>query len=193
MSHRLTLAAVFLALAQPVLAQPSLPPAATRTIDFAREVKPILQVGCMRCHGRGNDKGGFSLDTRDLLVKGGDTGPAIVPGKSADSFLIALVAGLDPDKVMPHKGSRLTAEQVGVLRAWIDQGAAWDPAISFARTPPANLARRVPPPPESRASPESTHSSRRISRVTGRHGCRRRRPDVRPAGDTRRHRRAAVA
>ncbi len=145
---RLVFALAFMTLAPNALAQPALPPAATRTIDFARDVKPILQVACVRCHARGNDKGGYTLDTRDLLVKGGDTGPAIVPGNSADSFLIALVAGLEPEMVMPRKGSRLTADQIGILRAWIDQGAVWDPAVTLARTPPRNLARRVPPPPK---------------------------------------------
>ena len=145
---RLVFALAFMTLAPHALAQPALPPAATRMIDFARDVKPILQIACVRCHARGNDKGGYTLDTRDLLIKGGDTGPAIVPGNSADSFLIALVAGLEPEMVMPRKGSRLTADQIGILRAWIDQGAVWDPAVTLARTPPRNLARRVPPPPK---------------------------------------------
>jgi mono/diheme cytochrome c family protein len=129
-----------------------LPPPAARDVDFARDVKPILQVACVRCHGRGNDKGGFRLDTRELMLKGGDTGAAIVPGQSADSLLVALVAGLEPDMVMPRKGSRLTADQIGVLRAWIDQGAVWDPQVSFARAAPLNVARRTPSPPSTSAA-----------------------------------------
>src|SRR3989449_11438672 len=99
-----------------------LPPLATHTVDFAKEIKPILEASCVKCHGRGKDKGGLRIDTRETLLKGGDSGPAVVPGKSAESLLIALVQGFDPDSVMPKKGSRLTVEQVGVLRAWIDQG-----------------------------------------------------------------------
>ena len=68
----------------------------------------------MRCHARGNDKGGFSIETRESLLRGGDTGPAVVPGQSSESFLIELVSGLEPDMVMPKKGSRLTADQIGV-------------------------------------------------------------------------------
>ena len=131
--------------AQP--AAPALPAPATGAVDFARDIKPILQTACVRCHARGHDKGGFRIDTRDLLVKGGDTGPAIVVGRSEDSFLVSLVAGLEPEMVMPQKGSRLTAEQVGLLRAWIDQGAVWDPKVSLARAAPANMTRRRPPPP----------------------------------------------
>lgn len=76
----------------------------------------------MKCHGQSKDKGGFRIDTRELLVKSGDNGPAVLAGKSAESYLIELVSGLDPDNVMPVKGSKLTTTQVGLLRAWIDQG-----------------------------------------------------------------------
>ena len=68
----------------------------------------------------------------------------MVAGQSQASLLIALVAGVDPDEVMPKKGSRLTADQIGLLRAWIDQGVAWDPGITFARPAPLNL---LPHPP----------------------------------------------
>ncbi|HXT39353.1 MAG TPA: DUF1549 domain-containing protein, partial [Candidatus Angelobacter sp.] len=76
--------------------------------------------------------------------------PAIVPGKSAESHLIELVAGLDPDSVMPQKGKRLTSGQIGLLRAWIDQGAPWDAKISFAKPPPVNLVPRKPELPAAR-------------------------------------------
>ena len=98
----------------PVEPQARVPAPTTRPVDFARDVKPILQVACVRCHARGNDKGGFSIETRESLLRGGDTGPAVVPGQSAESFLIDLVSGLEPDMVMPKKGSRLTADQIGV-------------------------------------------------------------------------------
>jgi hypothetical protein len=107
-------------------------------------VKPILAKSCIQCHGRGRSKGGFQLDSRDTLLRGGDSGPAISPGKSQDSLLIALVAGVDPDNIMPKKGSRLTAEQIGLLRAWIDQGAPWDQDVTFARPAPVNLEPHQP-------------------------------------------------
>ena len=101
------------------LQAPSLPAPAARTIDFTRDIKPILQNSCIKCHGRGRSKGGFSLETRDAMLEGGDSGAAIVVGESQKSHLITLVAGLDPDLVMPQKGSRLKPEQIGLLRAWI--------------------------------------------------------------------------
>src|SRR6476620_11330985 len=106
-----------------------LPPPANHRIDFSKEIKPIFEASCIKCHGRGKDKGGLRMDTRDTLLKGGDSGPAVIAGKSADSLLIALVQGLEPDNVMPKKGSRLTPAQVSLLRAWIDQGLPWDSAI----------------------------------------------------------------
>jgi hypothetical protein len=143
----LWVAAVAPALVQPALAQSaaaSLPPPVEGPVEFARDVAPILHASCARCHARGVTRGRFSIETREALLRGGDGGPAVVPGRSDESLLIALVAGLDPSSVMPEKGPRLTAEQVGVLRAWIDTGAAWDETVSFARTPPANLAPRAP-------------------------------------------------
>ncbi len=73
----------------------------------------------------------------------------MTPGTSETSHLIALVAGLDPDNVMPQKGSRLKPEQIGLLRAWIDQGAAWDAGVNFAKSAPRNIDPRQPSLPDS--------------------------------------------
>jgi uncharacterized protein DUF1549/uncharacterized protein DUF1553/cytochrome c len=122
----------------------ALPKPVTRPVNFRNEVKPILEASCIKCHARGQGKGGFRIDNRELFLKGGDSGPAAVPGKSQESYLIELVSGLDPDNVMPKKGSKLTKDKVGILRAWIDQGLAWDQEISFAKPPPLNLYPRKP-------------------------------------------------
>src|SRR5438309_8997507 len=119
-----------------------LPAPANPSVNFSKEIKPILEASCMKCHGRAKDKGGFRIDTRETVLKGSDSGAAVVPGKSAESLLIALVQGVDPDNVMPRKGSRLTVEQIGLLRAWIDQGLPWDAGISFGRLEPLNLKPR---------------------------------------------------
>lgn len=152
------LVAATLALALPAMAKltpeqmASLPPAAVGAIDFTRDIKPILDASCVKCHGRGKAKGGFRLDTLATFLQGGDSGPGAVPGKSAGSLIIELVSGLDPDNIMPVKGSRLTAKQVGLLRAWIDQGAVWPAGMSFAKPPPVNLHPRNPPLPEESAA-----------------------------------------
>jgi hypothetical protein len=67
-----------------------------------------------------------------------------VVGKSAESYLIELVMGFDPDNVMPKKGTKLTQEQIGLLRAWIDHGAQWDAGVTFGKVEPINLKPRRP-------------------------------------------------
>jgi hypothetical protein len=116
-----------------------LPPPAEKKIDFLQDVQPILEKKCAQCHGRSHDKGGFRIDTRDLLLSESDNGKSVQPGKSADSLFIHLVAGLDPEEVMPKKGSRLSTNQVAILRAWIDQGVVWPAEVNFAKKEPQNL------------------------------------------------------
>src|SRR5688572_9399745 len=121
--------ALFLVQSVPAEAVPidisKLPVPAAKPVSFAQDVQPIFAKHCYSCHGPDKQKGDFRLDVKEKALAGGDSGPAIVVGQSADSPLIHLVAGLVEDKVMPQKGERLTVEQVGVLRAWIDQGANW--------------------------------------------------------------------
>ena len=126
-----------------------LPPPAAGALSFMDDVEPILRVSCVHCHGRGKAQGGFSLETRESLMAGGDYGPTVLPGNSAESALIELVSGLNPREVMPIKGTKLSAEQVGILRAWIDQGVAWEPDFTFAKHPPLNLTPRWPDLPAS--------------------------------------------
>jgi hypothetical protein len=104
----------------------SLSPAVKRTVSFEADVHGILAERCYSCHGGGKSKGGLDLSSREGLLEGGKTGEAVVDGNSAESYLIELVAGLDEELVMPPKGDRLSAEDVGILRAWIDQGLSWE-------------------------------------------------------------------
>ncbi len=110
---------------------PVLPPVATADVDFDRDIKPILQMNCLKCHSRGKYKGGLSLETRESTLKGGEDGAAVIVGHSEKSPLIELVATNDPDKKMPSKGDALTAAQIGLLRAWIDRGMNWPASQSF--------------------------------------------------------------
>jgi hypothetical protein len=103
----------------------SLPAPLTRPVDFTREVQPILSTLCQSCHGPDKQKGGLRLDNDSSLRSG-----VIQPGKSEHSLLIRRVAGLGAEKRMPPSGPRLTARQIRVLRAWIDQGARW-PALTI--------------------------------------------------------------
>jgi hypothetical protein len=101
-----------------------LPPPAGGKVDFAADVAPIIARSCLQCHGPDTQMGGLRLDTRAGALTGGRSGPAISPGNSSASRLIRLVGGVEK-LVMPMTGSRLTPAEVGILRAWIDQGAEW--------------------------------------------------------------------
>src|SRR5688500_14926842 len=103
-------------------------PAATggTAVDYVKDVQPIFQSRCYECHGPEKQKGGFRTDSKTHALQGGDSpDKPIVPGDVANSHLLALVRGDDPDNVMPPKGERLTPEQIDVLTRWIQQGANW--------------------------------------------------------------------
>jgi mono/diheme cytochrome c family protein len=116
-------------------AQPELPAAAARVVDYDQDVKPILETHCYKCHSAEKVKSGLRLDIRDLALKGGAEGVAMIPGDSANSSLIHMVVGANPDLIMPPKGDPLTPEQVGILRAWIDQGVQWGAEVTPAAEP----------------------------------------------------------
>jgi mono/diheme cytochrome c family protein len=107
-----------------VLALLPAPLAAAAPVDYSRDVQPLLRERCVACHGPLKQKGGLRLDAGSLVRRGGKHGPAVVPGQSAVSRLIARVADPDEATRMPPEGATLTAAQVDLLRAWIDAGAA---------------------------------------------------------------------
>jgi hypothetical protein len=117
-----------------------LPPPAGREVNFVPDVQPILRRRCFECHATANEEGGLNLAIKARVLEGGEHGPAIRRGRSQSSLLIHRVWGLDGHSVMPPEGDRLTAEQVGLLRAWIDQGADW-PAGADVLDPRQERAR----------------------------------------------------
>jgi len=125
-----------------------LPAPATRQIDFTKDVQPLFEASCWKCHGPQRTEGGLRLDQHAAALKGGERGSDIVPGKSAESLLIHAVSHLDPELKMPRKGERLTTEQVGILRAWIDQGAAMPEKIASAKDPGQHWAFKAPVKPK---------------------------------------------
>src|SRR4051812_24856398 len=83
---------------------PELPPPASRTVEYAKDIRPILAASCYSCHGPEKQKSDLRLDLKPSALKGGAEGPVILPGKSADSPLIERVAGIDPETTMPPEG-----------------------------------------------------------------------------------------
>lgn len=96
------------------------------TVDFFKEVQPILETKCLDCHKGAKVKGGLKLESLADAIKGGeDDGPAITPHRPGESALLKRVTSKDEDSVMPPKGKPLTAEQIATLTKWIAEGAHW--------------------------------------------------------------------
>ncbi len=136
-------------------------PAEAKGLTYAKDIRPLLEASCIRCHGAERPKAGLRLDSLEALLKGGHDGKVVTPGDSKQSLLVVAAAQIDDEMAMPPKrgpggpggrggpggpgnpppgggpggpggpGGRgfgpppkpLTTHQVGLLRAWIDQGA----------------------------------------------------------------------
>ena len=108
-----------------------LPPAAKAKVSYKKDIKPLIEKSCLNCHGpKKRPKGKFRIDTRELALKGGYEGVAIIPGKSEKSPLIYYMNYQVVDYEMPPEGKKdypkLNREQIGIMRAWIDQGVNYD-------------------------------------------------------------------
>ena len=106
----------------------TLPPALTKTgVTYATDIKPIFDAACVKCHdGTKKPRAGLALNTLEGTLKGSKDGKVVIVGDSAKSDLVLSVAHIgDPDSFMPKgkKAKPLTPEQIGLIRAWIDQGA----------------------------------------------------------------------
>ncbi|HUR54654.1 MAG TPA: DUF1549 domain-containing protein, partial [Gemmataceae bacterium] len=145
------LAAFVLAFAPPHRAQAD-------GIDFARDVRPILQKHCTRCHGERKQEGGLRLDVRRRALAGGDTGPAIVPGKGGE--LLKRIASRD-EKVQMPPGEPLAGADLAILRGWVAKGATWPDEFAGKEPAEEHWAFR---PLKSPAVPEERGASTAIDR-----------------------------
>ncbi len=113
---------------------------------FEKNIRPTLVTACYQCHSREAEKikGGLVLDNRESFLKGGDSGPAIVPGDPDKSLLIKAIRYTDENLQMPPKGKKLSAEQISHLEAWVKMGAP-DPRVSgtSAHPDPKSIAERA--------------------------------------------------
>ncbi len=107
-----------------------LPPASDKKgIAYEKDIKPIFEKSCVKCHSGDKPKSKYKIDSLESAIKGGESGdPAIIPGDSAKSPMVAYISELVEDMEMPPTEKRdkypaLTKEQIGLVRAWIDQGA----------------------------------------------------------------------
>jgi hypothetical protein len=100
--------------------------AADRQISFSKDIQPVFQATCWKCHSLAVQSSGLDLSSRESALKGGEGGVVLVPGNAAKSRMYRMAAGLDKP-AMPL-GGKLKAEDIEAIRLWIDQGAVWDGA-----------------------------------------------------------------
>lgn len=105
------------------------PPADKKGLTYEKDIKPLLEASCLKCHGAEKPKSKYRVDSREAIIKGGDSDEAaIIPGKSDQSPLVHYVADLVEEMEMPPTDKRdkyppLKKEEISIIRAWIDQGA----------------------------------------------------------------------
>jgi len=136
-------------------------PTAEAVAHFEKEVRPLLVEKCQRCHGARKQEAGLRLDSRAAVLKGGDSGPAVVPGQADKGTLLAALNHTGPVQMPP--GGKLSAGQIAAVARWITDGAVWPDESGPVTTRPAGITaadrnhwafRPVadPPPPVVRAS-----------------------------------------
>lgn len=112
--------------AEDVVPSSQLSPNDSERVEFLRQIQPILRDHCYECHAGTTEEGGLNLGTKAKAFHGGNSGTAILAGNSTESLLIRLVSGADADRLMPPDGNKpLSEQEIGQLRAWINQGAHW--------------------------------------------------------------------
>jgi len=102
------------------------PPSDAKDLTYDKDIKPIFEKTCFKCHGPEKQKGKLRVDSLPAALKGSENGKVVEPGNSAKSVLVHNISRIgDEDDWMPptDKGEPLSKAQVGLIRAWIDQGA----------------------------------------------------------------------
>jgi len=95
-----------------------------RKVDYARDVKPILEKYCYDCHGPKQQLSGLRLDRPEDVKEGGYSGQIIIPGDGEGSRIVRMIGGID-GMPMPIGEPKPTRAEVDIIRRWIDQGAPW--------------------------------------------------------------------
>lgn len=109
--------------------------AAQSRVDFKRDVEPIFAQACHQCHGAKRVLGKLRLDNKGMAMKGGFSGPSILPGNSKESRLMQRILGEGDEVQMPMGGDPLKPEQIELIRKWIDEGAHWPDSVEKAEIP----------------------------------------------------------
>ena len=109
---------------------------AKETVDFVKQIKPILERNCVRCHGPEESKGDFQLHTKETFFRGGLEGAPVEPGDAEASLLFELISlGPDEEGRMPPEGDPLSKEEIELIKRWINEGAKWPDGVELSVGP----------------------------------------------------------
>jgi mono/diheme cytochrome c family protein len=136
-------------------------------ISFARDIQPILQQRCLACHGEKKQNGGLRLDAKVFALRGGQSGPALVPGNATASRLFQRVVAENDDERMPLIGERLSAAQIALLKSWIDAGAEWPATENTGASKEVATEADNPAPPDQRRNHWAWQPMKRPPTPTG--------------------------
>jgi len=108
---------------------------AQTSVDFGRQIRPILEQNCVSCHGATKVRGSLRLESEQAMLKGGKSGPAVAPGKPGASELVRRIE-MSPDEegAMPPDGPQLPKAQRDLIRAWIEAGAPWPAGVTLTES-----------------------------------------------------------
>ena len=113
-----------------------------QAVEFDNNVRPLLELHCIKCHGADKQKGGLQLDTLGQALKGGESGTALAKGDPAKSLLIERISlEANHDDIMPPKGDPLKPAEIEILRQWITDGAAWPSGVTLRAKSADDLVR----------------------------------------------------
>ena len=147
MKHALPIATAFAAtLLTATAATNDAKNATERTIDFDKEIRPILESACIHCHGPEEDKGDLRMHEEKLVLREGDNGPILKPGDSHNSSLYWTTdLPEDDDLIMPPKGDPLTQRQKDLLKTWVEEGAHWPKGAVLTEVPRMSFKNNIKP------------------------------------------------
>ena len=129
------------------------PALADTKVDFVKQIQPIFEKSCIKCHGPEKQKGGLRLDQKDAALKGGKDAVRSCPGDATKSDLYRRITLPDgSDDMMPNQGSVLSKAETDLIRDWINQGATW-PESAVAKTEKPRLRPNPPKLPDVKSSP----------------------------------------
>ena len=143
---------------------PKWPTDGATKIDFERQILPILRARCFECHGPKEQEARLRLDVRRIVFAGGENGPAIKAGNSVGSLLVQRISSKDKDERMPPEGKTLSADEIALVRAWIDAGAKWPEGVGATVVAKQHWAYVKPTRP---APPEPKTTSKNVSWPSG--------------------------